>query len=51
VRKFLPLIAANAPFEELTALREQEGHATLWRNGLTAAAAGLTTIEQVARVL
>ncbi|MEN9402649.1 MAG: hypothetical protein RL091_1352 [Verrucomicrobiota bacterium] len=50
-QKFLPLIAANAPFEELAALRAREGHATLWQNGLTAAAAGLTTIEQVARVL
>jgi type II secretory ATPase GspE/PulE/Tfp pilus assembly ATPase PilB-like protein len=50
-RKFLPLIAANVPFEELAELRDREGHATLWRNGLTAAAVGLTTIEQVARVL
>lgn len=50
-QKFLTLIAANAPFEELAALRAREGHATLWQNGLTAAAAGLTTIEQVARVL
>ncbi len=49
--KFLPLIAADAPFEELAALRSREGHPTLWQNGLSAAASGLTTIEQVARVL
>ena len=50
-QKFLPMIAADAPFEELAALREREGHPTLWRNGLEAAASGLTTVEQVARVL
>ncbi len=49
--KFLPLIAANAPQDELVALREREGVATLWQHGLVAAAQGLTTIEQVARVL
>lgn len=50
-QKFIPLIAADAPFEELAALRDREGHATLWQNGVAAAAAGLTTVEQVARVL
>jgi type II secretory ATPase GspE/PulE/Tfp pilus assembly ATPase PilB-like protein len=49
--KFLPLIAANAPLAELAALRDREGGATLWQHGLAAAAQGLTTIEQVARVL
>ncbi len=49
--KFLPLIAANAPLADLAALREREGGATLWQHGLAAAAQGLTTIEQVARVL
>jgi type II secretory ATPase GspE/PulE/Tfp pilus assembly ATPase PilB-like protein len=49
--KFLPLIAANAPLAELAALRKREGGATLWQHGLAAAAQGLTTIEQVARVL
>lgn len=49
--KFLPLIAADASHAELAALRDREGCATLWHHGLTAAAAGLTTIEQVARVL
>ena len=49
--KFLPLIAADAPLAELFALRDREGCATLWQHGLAAAAAGHTTIEQVARVL
>ncbi len=49
--KFLPLIAANAPLAEFTALRDRERYVTLWQHGLTAAAHGLTTIEQVARVL
>jgi len=49
--KFLPLIAMNAPLADLTALRDREGYATLWQHGLAAAAQGLTTIEQVARVL
>jgi len=49
--KFLPLIAANAPLADLAALRDREGGATLWQHGLAAAAQGLTTIEQVARVL
>lgn len=49
--KLIPLIAADAPLAELTALRDREGYATLWQHGLAAAARGLTTIEQVARVL
>lgn len=49
--KFIPLIAADAPLAELTALRDREGYATLWQHGLAAAARGLTTVEQVARVL
>jgi type II secretory ATPase GspE/PulE/Tfp pilus assembly ATPase PilB-like protein len=49
--KFLPLIAANAPHAELTALRDREGYLTLWQHGLAVAASGLTTLEQVARVL
>jgi type II secretory ATPase GspE/PulE/Tfp pilus assembly ATPase PilB-like protein len=32
-------------------VRDREGTVTLWQHGLTAAAQGLTTIEQVARVL
>jgi len=50
-KNFIPLIAADAPLADLIALREREGHSTLWANGLRAAAAGLTTIEEVARVL
>ena len=49
--KFLPLISADAPLAELAALRDREGYATLWQHGLAAAAAGHTTVEQVARVL
>lgn len=49
--KILPLIAGNAPLADLAAMREREGAVTLWQHGLTAAAQGLTTIEQVARVL
>lgn len=50
-RNFLPLIAADAPLAELAALRDREGFPTLWQHGLAAAAAGLTTVEQIARVL
>jgi type II secretory ATPase GspE/PulE/Tfp pilus assembly ATPase PilB-like protein len=50
-QNLLPLIAADAPLAELTALREREGHQTLWDHGVGAAAAGLTTVEEVARVL
>jgi type II secretory ATPase GspE/PulE/Tfp pilus assembly ATPase PilB-like protein len=49
--KFLPLIADHAPLADLAALREREGHATLWQRGLALAAAGETTVEEVARVL
>ncbi len=51
VQKLLPLIAADAPLAELAALRDREGWCTLWQHGLAAAGAGLTTIEEVARVL
>jgi type II secretory ATPase GspE/PulE/Tfp pilus assembly ATPase PilB-like protein len=49
--KFLPLIAAHAPLADLAALRDRERHPTLWHRGLLAAARGLTTVEEVARVL
>ncbi len=49
--KFLPLVAANAPLADLAALRDREGHTTLWQRGLAAAVAGETTVEEVARVL
>lgn len=48
---FAPLIERDAPLAELTALREREGLLTLWQHGLAVAAAGQTTLEQVARVL
>lgn len=50
-RKFLPLIAAEAPLSEMAALRDREGLVTLWQHGLAAAARGETTLEEVARVL
>ncbi len=50
-RPFLPLIAHDAPDEELAALRRQENFPSLWSHGLEAAAAGLTTMEEVTRVL
>jgi type II secretory ATPase GspE/PulE/Tfp pilus assembly ATPase PilB-like protein len=49
--KFLPLIAAKAPLADLATLREREGYCTLWQHGLAAAGAGLTTLEEVSRVL
>ncbi len=49
--KFLPLIAANAPMAELHALRAREGHPTLLRQGVELAAAGVTSLEEVLRVL
>ena len=49
--KFLPLISADAPLAELAALREREGYPTLLTRGLQAAAEGLTTVEEIARVL
>lgn len=49
--KFLPPIAANAPLAELAELRAAERIPTLWQHGLELAANGLTTIEEVARVL
>lgn len=51
VRKYLPLIAGDAPLADLTALRDREGTLTLWQHGLAVAARGQTTVEQVARVL
>jgi type IV pilus assembly protein PilB len=50
-KKFLALIAANAPMADLHALRAQLGYRTLWQNGLTAAANGLTSLEEILRVL
>lgn len=49
--KFLPLIADDAPLADLAALREREQLPTLAQRGLAAAARGLTTLEEVARVL
>lgn len=48
---FGPLVAADAPLAALAELRERAGHPTLWGRGLEVAAAGLTTVEEVARVL
>ena len=48
---FIPLITADAPLAEFQELRDRAGLATLRTSGLAAAAAGLTTLEEVARVL
>lgn len=48
---FLPLIAARAPLDELAARRTAGGFPTLWSRGVAAAAQGLTTVEEVMRVL
>ena len=50
-KPFLPLIAHDAPVEELASLRRQENYPSLWSHGLATAAAGLTTMEEVTRVL
>ncbi|OAM90409.1 hypothetical protein AW736_07995 [Termitidicoccus mucosus] len=50
-KSFLAPIAADAPLADLVSLRESEGYRTLWDSGLHAAATGLTTVEEVARVL
>lgn len=49
--KLIPLIAANAPLEEFAAVRARQGYGTLWLAGLDAASRGLTSIEEVLRVL
>ena len=50
-KPFLPLIAHDAPVEELASLRRQENYPSLWSHGLDTAAAGNTTMEEVTRVL
>lgn len=49
--KLTALIERDALLAELTAVKEREGIISLWQHGLLRAAEGLTTIEQVARVL
>lgn len=49
--KFVPLIEREASLAELAALRDREGLLTLWHHGVALAARGLTTIDEVARVL
>lgn len=50
-KTLLPLIAEGAPLVQLAAQCQREGHESLWSSGLRAASAGLTTPEEVARVL
>lgn len=45
------LVAANAPLAELVKAREAAGIMTLEQHGVALAAEGLTTIEEIARVL
>jgi type II secretory ATPase GspE/PulE/Tfp pilus assembly ATPase PilB-like protein len=49
--KFLPLIAANAPLADLAALRDREAHCDALAARPRRRGAGLTTVEEVARVL
>ncbi|MBX3738940.1 MAG: type II/IV secretion system protein [Candidatus Didemnitutus sp.] len=49
--RFLSLIAADAPAEELAALRDRLAIPTLRSRGVAAAATGLTTLEEIERVL
>lgn len=51
MEKFLPLITDGAPLAEFTKLRDREGLSTLWQHGLITAGTGLTSIEEVSRVL
>lgn len=51
VATLVPLIAANASLGELAARRDAAGFPSLWSRGLAATNAGLTTIEEVLRVL
>jgi type II secretory ATPase GspE/PulE/Tfp pilus assembly ATPase PilB-like protein len=44
-------MTADAPLADFQDLRDRAGLATLRTSGLAAAAAGLTTLEEVARVL
>jgi type IV pilus assembly protein PilB len=45
------LASANAPREEIQRAAEQEGMRTLWDDGLAKVAAGLTSLEELARVV
>ncbi|MFZ5497016.1 MAG: GspE/PulE family protein [Verrucomicrobiota bacterium] len=51
VAEFMPAITSGAPLNELAAIRDRLGCLTLWQHGMAAAAQGLTTPEEVARVL
>ena len=45
------LTAAHRGHNELAAAAREEGMRTLWEDGLTKAAAGLTTIDELTRVV
>lgn len=51
VATLVPLIAANVPLAELAEKRDAAGFPSLWSRGLATANEGLTTIEEVLRVL
>ncbi len=44
------LIVARAPMGEIRKLAAEEGHRTLYQDGLIKAARGETTVEEVIRV-
>ena len=45
------LAAANAPREEIERAAEAEGMRSLWDDGLSKVAAGLTSVEELTRVV
>jgi type II secretory ATPase GspE/PulE/Tfp pilus assembly ATPase PilB-like protein len=45
------LASANAPREEIERVAREEGMRTLWDDGLAKVAAGLTSLEELARVV
>jgi type II secretory ATPase GspE/PulE/Tfp pilus assembly ATPase PilB-like protein len=45
------LAASNAPREEIERVAREEGMRSLWDDGLAKVAAGLTSLEELARVV
>ena len=45
------LVAQNAPREEIERAASQHGMRTMWDDGIAKAAAGLTSLEELARVV
>ena len=45
------LVAARAPHEQLLEAATREGMRTIWADGLDKAGAGITTIDELTRVV